>query len=58
MNWALYETQVQSIGVKGHKGKFVRGIFSRSVICLNSPGAETMETIDITMMFSGEKKSP
>jgi hypothetical protein len=58
------------MGAKGYKGKgnvdsecknktkFARRIFSRSVICLDSPGAEIKETIDVATMFSNEEKSP
>ncbi len=58
VNQVLYVAQVLNMGAKGHKGKgnvdneckkkakFARGIFSRSIICLDSPGGETKESMN------------
>lgn len=70
VNWALYATQVQSMGAKGHKDKgnvnnerkkkvkFARGISSPFVICLDSFGAERKEIIDTTVTYFNEERNP
>jgi hypothetical protein len=70
VNWALYATQVQSMGTKRHKNRgsvdnehkkkvrSSRGIYSPFVICLDSLGAKRKEIIDTRVMYFNEKRNP